>query len=92
VALIGADDEGRRVCAKLAFELRARGVRVDVDLRGRKVGALVGHAAKAGTRFTLTVGSSEIAAGAGGLKRMADGVVQQVALQAEALLGAMEKT
>jgi histidyl-tRNA synthetase len=91
LALIGADDAGRTLCARVAHELRRAGVRVDVDLRGRSVGALMKSANKSGARFTATVGSSEIERGTVSLKTMATGAVVEVALKAEAILGEVKK-
>ncbi len=89
LALIGADDEGRTFAHTLAFQLRARGVSVDVDLRTRGVAALMRHASKSGARFTLVLGSREIAQGRGELKAMATGNVQGIALDEHALHSAL---
>ncbi|HEY4222387.1 MAG TPA: histidine--tRNA ligase [Myxococcota bacterium] len=85
LALIGADDAGRLLCHKLASALRSRGVVVDVDLRARSVGALMRAANKSGARFTVTIGSSEIASGSMSLKTMATGAVVTMPIDADDL-------
>lgn len=87
--LIAADPDGRAAAHTLAFALRARGRRVDVDLKGRSVKAQMRHADRSGARFTLVLGSREIGEGRADLKAMATGSVQPVSLDAAALLAAM---
>jgi histidyl-tRNA synthetase len=89
LALVGADDAGREKAQALAFALRSRGVRVDVDLRGRSVKAQMRHADRSGARFTLVLGSREIAEGRAELKPMGGGDVQAIALEPDALLHAL---
>lgn len=87
--LIAADADGRATAQQLAFALRAQGRRVEVDLKGRSVKAQMRHADRSGARFTLVLGSREIAEGRADLKAMATGSVQPVSLDAAALLAAM---
>ena len=83
--LIGADATGREMCEKLTFQLRAMGLRIELDQRGRGVGAQMKAANRLGVCLTLVLGSSEIAKGSGQVKVMASGAVQDVALDAAAL-------
>jgi histidyl-tRNA synthetase len=89
LALIGADDTGRAKAQALAFSLRARGLVVDVDLRGRSVKAQMRHADRSGARFTLVLGSREIAEGRAELKPMGGGDVSAIALEPDALAQAL---
>ena len=89
LVLIGADESGQAASRRLAFSLRSLGARVGVDVRSRSVGAQMKGANRSGARFTLTLGSSEIAAGAGSLKQMATGDVTPVSIDAAAILAAL---
>jgi histidyl-tRNA synthetase len=88
--LIGADDDGRASAERLAYGLRRRGVRVEIDHRGRSVKAQMRGADRSAARFTMVLGSREIAGGAADLKRMAGGDVSRVALDVDALDVAMK--
>ena len=90
LVLVSADDAGRAMCAQLAYALRRDGVRVGVDLRGRSVKAQFKSATNTAARFTIMVGSSEIAAGNGELKAKASSTVQAVvALDAASIKAAL---
>ena len=88
--VVGADDDGRASAEKLAYGLRRRGRRVEIDHRGRSVKAQMRAADRSAARFTLVLGSREIAGGAADLKRMAGGDVSRVALDVDAIDVAMK--
>jgi histidyl-tRNA synthetase len=71
--LVGADDDGRATCERLAHGLRMAGIRVAVDVRGRGMKAQLKSADKLGAIYVAVVGSQEVATGEVTLKRLADG-------------------
>jgi histidyl-tRNA synthetase len=89
LVLVGADAAGHGLARKLGFELRTQGVRVGVDLKARGVGAQMKGANRSGARFTLTLGSREIEARTGELKRMATGAVTPVSLDAASIMAVL---
>jgi histidyl-tRNA synthetase len=86
--LVGADDEGRAQAHALAAAVRRLGVSVEVDHRGRKVKAQLKRADRAQIALVGVIGDRERAEGKVGLKKMSDGSVHEVALEAEALAAA----
>jgi histidyl-tRNA synthetase len=88
--IIAADAEGQGLAQRLAFALRAAGRRVEADLKGRSVKAQMRHADRSGARFTMVLGSREIAEGRADLKAMATGAVQAISLDAAALSAALD--
>ncbi len=89
LVLVGADAGGHALARTLGFALRTHGVRVGVDLKARGVGAQMKGANRSGARFTLTLGSSEIEARTGALKRMATGAVTPVSLDAASIMAVL---
>jgi histidyl-tRNA synthetase len=89
LVLIGADPGGHALARQLGFALRTQGVRVGVDLKARGVGAQMKGANRSGARFTLTLGSREIEARTGELKRMDTGAVTPVSLDAASIMAAL---
>lgn len=83
--LIGADPEGHHEAVRLALELRRAGVGVDVDHRGRKVKALMKKADRLEIPHVAVIGQKEREEGRLEVKKMADGSVQSVPLDAGAL-------
>ena len=83
--LVSADDAGRLECERLAYQLRQRGIRVVVDVRGRPERAQRKSADKSGARLSAVIGSSDIAARTVKVKTTATGDVSEVALDASAL-------
>jgi histidyl-tRNA synthetase len=90
IMLVGADDEGRTAAHRLAHELRARRVVVEVDHRGRSVKAQMKRADRSGAETVLVLGARELEASAGQLKDMATGTVREVSLEAATLAAALE--
>ena len=73
----------------LVGQLRASGVRVELELRGRKVGKAMGWADSIGATCTLVVGPRDIEAGQGMLKDLSSGDQFAVALNVEAVKEAL---
>src|SRR5690606_9939691 len=83
--LVGADDEGRTAAHRVAHQLRRRGVRVEVDHRGRSVKAQMKRADRAGALTVVVLGEREIESGQVQVKHMATGTVQEVRLEPDTL-------
>jgi histidyl-tRNA synthetase len=64
----------------LVARLRAAGVRVDVDLLGRKPGAVAKHASAIGARSLVIVGDRDLASARVQVKDLATGAVKEVGL------------
>jgi len=88
--LAALGDDGRALALQLADALRRRGVRVDLDHRGRKLGKQLAEANRLNARTLLVVGDDEVAARRGRLKTMATGDEREVDLDAAALADALE--
>ena len=88
--LAALGDDGRALALQLADALRRRGVRVDLDHRGRKLGKQLAEANRLNARTLLVVGDDEVAARRGRLKTMATGEEREVNLDAAALADALE--
>lgn len=80
---------GRRAGMALATDLRAFGVSVDLDHRGRALRKQLTQANDQKARFLLVLGEDEARAGRGKLKDMDRGDERDVALDPEALAEAM---
>jgi histidyl-tRNA synthetase len=78
VASLG--DEARKRALVLASELRARGLRVDQDLRGGGLKAQLRRADKSQAHFALVLGDAELQSGRAKLKQMQTGDEREVAL------------
>lgn len=66
--------------ARLALELRAKGISADYDHMGRSLKAQMKYADKLGAEYTLVLGDNEIAAGSAKVKNMATGEQTEVML------------
>ncbi|MEJ6563356.1 MAG: histidine--tRNA ligase [Euryarchaeota archaeon] len=69
--------------------LRNAGERVDLELRGRKIGKAMKWANSTGAAFTIVVGPNDLESGQAMLKSLVSGEQQAVALNAEALHAAI---
>jgi len=67
-------------CAKLVFELRDAGFKVQKDLMARSVKAQMKSADKLGSNYTMVVGDDEIVSGKGKIRRMNDGSEEEIDL------------
>lgn len=81
--MVALGDEAVRRVFREAQRLRAAGLHVGIDLRGRSMKAQMREANRQNARFTLIVGKDELAAGAAQVKHMARG--DQVAVPFEEL-------
>jgi histidyl-tRNA synthetase len=69
----------RRAASGLAAELRAGGLRTELYMQDRKLGAQIGYADKKGIPLVALLGEEEIASGTVKLKRLRDGQEVSVA-------------
>lgn len=81
--LAGLGEEGADYCFKLMDELRAQGLRVDMDLDGRSLKSQMKQADRAGAAFTLIVGSQELENNLAPLRNMQTG--EQVELHLDSV-------
>ena len=84
VAGVGAD--GCRTGFALAHALRAKKLKIAMDHEGRSLKSLMKQAHKAGARFVLIIGESELQAGKGLLRNMATEEQQDVSLDVAEIL------
>ncbi len=75
-------DAARRRLVVLAARLRRAGVRVDLAYGGRGLKGAMKSADRSGARFTLVLGARDLDAGTVGVKDMASGEQESVALDA----------
>jgi histidyl-tRNA synthetase len=71
LATIG--EEGLRLAIRLMRELRAHGVSVDTDYRGRSLSKQIGYADQLAARYLLVLGPDEVSAKTGKIKQMDSG-------------------
>ena len=72
----------------LVRELRHSGVRVEIELRSRKIGKAMGWADSIGATYALVIGPRDLEQGKATVKRLADGEQRPVALTTESILSA----
>ena len=72
------DEASRSAAAKLALDLRRRGVSCQVDLMHRSLKAQLKYAGKTNVPYLMVLGADEVASGAARLKRMSDGSETEV--------------
>jgi histidyl-tRNA synthetase len=70
-------DSGKRWASRLAEDLRAQGIAVDVAFGDRKLGKQLGAASKSGARFALILGDDEVASQSVTVKDLRDGGDQE---------------
>ena len=73
----------------LVREIRSTGVRVEIELRSRKIGKAMGWADSIGAGYALVVGPRDLEQGQATVKRLADGEQLPVALDTESILSAL---
>ena len=73
----------------LVGELRAKGQRVELELRGRKIGKAMNWANGIGATTTMVIGPRDLEQGQCMLKNLLTGEQQAVALSAEAIIEAL---
>ena len=72
----------------LVRELRHSGVRVEIELRSRKIGKAMGWADSIDATYALVIGPRDLEQGQATVKRLADGEQRPVALTTESILSA----
>ncbi|MEM6645449.1 MAG: histidine--tRNA ligase [Bacteroidota bacterium] len=82
VFLVALGDDAQRRVFALAQQLRADGVAVAFDLKGRSMKAQMREANRQNAPFTAIIGQDELAAGEAQVKRMATGEQEAVAFSA----------
>jgi len=87
IAALGAEAE--ETAFTLTYGLRAQGLKVAIDYEGRSLKSQMKQANKAGARFALVLGESEIKEGRGELKDMAGDAQLAVSLTPEAIVAAI---
>ena len=70
-------------------QLRRSGVRVELELRGRKIGKAMGWADSIGADYTFVVGPRDLEAGNGMLKSLSTGEQTAVDLDAESIVNSL---
>jgi len=82
----GVGEDGCRTGFALAHALRAKKLKIAMDHEGRSLKSLMKQAHKAGARFVLIIGESELQAGKGLLRNMATEEQQDVLLDVAEIL------
>ena len=80
--IAGLGEEAADYCFKLMNDLRALGVRADMDLDGKSLKSQMKQADKAGARFAVIVGSRELERSKAPLRDMKTGEQSELALDA----------
>jgi histidyl-tRNA synthetase len=78
--LAALSDKAQSTVLPIAAQLRKAGIRVDLDLLGRKPGAVAKHADAVGARHLVIVGDRDLEAGAVQVKDLASGQQESVPL------------
>ena len=73
-------DDASSIVGKLCRDLRMNGIGVDRDLTGRSFRAQMKYAGKQGIPYLTVIGDDEITNKKVKVKRMADGVEEEVAI------------
>ena len=84
--LVGVDDQGRTCAHRLAHELRALGLRVEVDHRGRSMKAQMKRADKSKAHSVLVIGENELQRGQAEVRELRAKKSAEVKLEANALM------
>ncbi|MDK9705600.1 MAG: histidine--tRNA ligase [Desulforhopalus sp.] len=87
----GLGDNGGQAGFTLAHALRAEKLKIAVDHEGRSLKSQMKQAHKAGARFVLIIGDSELEAGKGLLRNMATEQQEEVVLEATAIIARIAK-
>lgn len=90
VFVVTADREAEKEAFKILFALRKSGINADKDYMERSLKAQMKFAGKVNPRFTLILGSNELARGTAGVKDMTSGVQEEMPLSD--LIGKLKAT
>ena len=71
-------EEAKLKAQKLAYELRQKGIKADIDHLDRSVKAQMKYADKIGAEYTVVIGDTEIENNKANLKNMLDGTVKEI--------------
>ncbi len=88
--IVGIGEAGSNSGFALANVLRSKNVKVAIDHEGRSLKSLMKQANKAGARYVLIIGDTELASGKGVLKNMRSEEQQEVALTGDAVLECLQ--
>ncbi|MDI9470454.1 MAG: histidine--tRNA ligase [Bacillota bacterium] len=83
--LASLDRAAQTAAAGLADRLRQGGITAGSDLVGRSLRAQMKYAARSGYSHVIVLGSDELASGTARLRRLADGVEEEVSLDADSI-------
>jgi histidyl-tRNA synthetase len=81
MATLGAAE--RIFAFRLMNRLLQQGIRVEMDYEGKSLKSQMRRADKLGARYSVVIGETEVASGRAVIKRMADGIQVETALEAE---------
>ncbi len=87
--IIVIDEQNAQYSLELAQSLRDRGIRVAVDLSGKKIGDQIKNADKRGIPYVIPVGDEEARTSTLKLKKLSDG--QEVSGSKEEIIGILTK-
>ena len=76
--IVGMDERSRSWAFQAAVELRARGLRVEIDYAARSVKAQMREANRMESRYVIVAGESEMESGTVQVKHMAEGTQEAV--------------
>lgn len=71
-------DTARAECGNIVRILRSGGISAECDLMGKSLKAQFKYADRAGYKYVVTIGESELIGGVYNVKRMADGAIYQI--------------
>mgnify|MGYP000999483547 FL=1 len=73
-------ERAERLCEKLAWDLRSRGITCIKDIMGRSVKAQMKYADKLGAKYALIIGDNEVESNKAALKDMKTGETRDISL------------
>ena len=85
-------DEAALKAAAMAYELREKGLKVEIDHMGKKLKGQMKYANKIGAYYTMILGEDEIAKGTASLKEMETGEQIEVKLSTEEILSRVNRS
>ncbi len=71
-------------CRRLVSELRVKGIAAETEYTGRSVKAQFRYADKQNSKFVMVIGDNEIASGRANIKRLSDGMQEEIEINATA--------
>lgn len=92
VFIASMGDEAALKAASMAHELRALGLKVDIDHMGKKLKAQMKYANKVGAAYTMILGEDELVNHTAALKNMENGEQVEVKLEADEILRTVNRS